>query len=422
MKAKKRNRKKSAGSASLKIILLSLIALARESRAQSVLMPPPNVDATPSAIRNFQTNEISYMRLPSEIDSGELEPFARLGPVNLRPHILYRALYAQGILSAPGQQQNTVIQEMSPGIFFEIGNHWTLDYTPTWRFYSDNHFRNTLDHDVLLTGGTTYEDWVLGLSQHYFLRSTPLIETGSQTDRELFGTTLTGLHRIDDKWSTDLSLEQTITSARYFVGYRKWSTLDWLDYQFLPRLDVGPGVGFGFVDEDAGTDMTYEEVRGRINWRATDKISLQLHAGFENRQFLATDRNLVSPLFGVAIHYLPVETTYLALHAERMVTPSYFQDQIEEVSTVGIDLDQRLVERLHLGLGVGYGNATYDASVPGVIPHMENNYYHFNARLNCEILRRGSIALTYDYLNNSSDQPGYSFSSNEIGIELGYRF
>src|SRR6185312_1384211 len=98
---------------------------------------------------------------------------------------------------------------------------------------------------------------------------------------------------------------------------REWSTLDWINYQFEPRLDIALGAGLNYVNEDSGSDMTSEQLQGRIRWRAMDRISLQLHAGLEDRQFLSGGiPDLVNPVFGASVEYQPQESTSLSLNAD----------------------------------------------------------------------------------------------------------
>src|SRR6185369_16141058 len=103
------------------------------------------------------------------------------------------------------------------------------------------------------------------------------------------------------------------------------------NYIFAPRLDVGVGLGGGYVDQDVGSDQVFEQLEARINWRATDKTSFQLHGGLENRQFLdvASD-NLPNPTFGLSIQYLPFQHTQVSLGANRSISTSYFVDDVTE--------------------------------------------------------------------------------------------
>jgi hypothetical protein len=42
--------------------------------------------------------------------------------------------------------------------------------------------------------------------------------------------------------------------------------------------------------------------------------------------------------------------------------------------------------------------------------------------LSCPFLKRGTVALFYNWSDNSSNDRGYSYQSNQGGLELGYHF
>jgi len=402
---------------------LCLLAVARATEAQSVLTPPPPFSITPPAVLQLQTEKAGA--IPSEETGFGIPLGASLlqwGPVNLRPHLLYRVLYAAGIPAAGTNDVNTVIQSISPGMLFTLGSHWSLDYTPTLTFYSNKQFRDTLDHSVILTGGTAYEDWVFGLLQSYVSSSAPLVQTGTQTDTEIYATALTASYRFNSKLSMDLALNQTIENAPLFTSYREWSTSDYLNYQFWPRFDAGIGAGFGYVAVEAGSDMTYEQYQGRIDWRLADKLSLQLHGGVEDRQFLSGNTgDLINPVFGLAVLYQPVATTTLSVSADRAVSASYFENVVTESTGVTANLNQRLLKKLFLTLSGGYSNVKYVATGVSGLAGRNDNYYLFTARLTRSIGQHASVAVTYQYNDNASNQP-FGFTSNQAGLELGYTF
>jgi hypothetical protein len=405
-------------------LLFCLLAMACATNAQDVLMPRPQYSITPPAMQPYQTNELDVFA-PAGTTTGieqEPPPF-QWGPVSLRPHVFYRFLYGDGIAAAQGDYVSTIIQQASPGFLFGIGDHWALDYTPTWTTYSNKQFRDTLDHSVTLTGGTAYEDWVFGLSQSYIFSSTPQIETGTQTDEESYLTAITGSYRFNSKMSMDLALNQSLVSAQDFTSHREWSTLDWLNYQFWPRLDTGVGAGFGYIAVETGSDMTYEQILGRIGWRPTDKISFQIHAGVEDRQFLSGgEGDEINPVAGALIQYQPIEFTKFSLTADRVVaTALTVTNSITESTEVVGDLNQRLFEKLYLDLSGGYHNIKYIASGTTDTSRTDN-YYTFDVRLSCPFLKRGTVAVFYQYSDNSSTASGFTFTSSQVGFEVGYRF
>ena len=404
-------------------LLPAICGLGGGLRAQEVLMSPPTNPEIPTALRSVGTNEMDvFVPEGGTSSQQESQPF-RYKFLTLRPHPYYQVLYGDGILVAPGQPVRTVIQQVAPGFLLDIGNHWNLDYTPAWTFYSSDRLKNTLDHAVKLTGGTTYEDWIFKLSQSYTDSSSPQVETATQTSAKTYLTAIDASYVMNSKMSLDLNANQNFVSADQFQSYREWSTLDWLNYQFWPRLNVAAGIGLGYDEEDASPDMLFERYQGRINWRATDKISFQFHGGVEDRQVLNSGiGDIINPVFGGGIQYQPFENTKLSLNADRAVAQSYLQNEVTESTTVNGDLNQRLLKRLNLDLQGGYQNVKYIDSTSGVTANRTDNYYFLNTRLNCSFLKRGTIAVFFRVSDNSSSQSGFGFSSHQYGFEIGYRY
>jgi hypothetical protein len=346
------------------------------------------------------------------------DPLVKLGPVSVRPHALYRFMYGDGIPAGGLNRVHTTIQDFSPGLLLGLYDHWSLDYTPTWSFYSSRAFKNVLNHDVRLLGGASYENWTFGLSQDYSLTSEPLVETGTQTELENFSTGLAASYRFNSKMWVDLGVNQTIVSTEGFNSYREWSTPDWLNYEFHPRLNAGLGLELGYVDMDIGPNMLYERYLGRVQWRATDKVSFRVSGGVEDRQFLDSNQgDELSPIAGVAVQYEPFDVTRLSLNVDNTVTPAYVTSGSTETTAIMGDLNQRLLGFLFLDLGGGYRRVRYVGSAPRT-----DDFYVFNARLSCNFLKRGRAAAFYQYSKNDSTEADFSFNSNQVGFELGFYY
>jgi hypothetical protein len=414
-------------SPALCLALLGLWLAGRNAAAQSILTPRPEFSITPPAVLEYQTNSQMEVFAPPESVLHPNEPPLKLGPVGFRPHAFYRVFYATGLPASGTNHVTATVQEVSTGLLLDIGSHWRLDYTPTWRFYSNKQFRDTLDHNVRFVGGTTYQDWVFGLSQIYDASSEPLVETGTQTDQETFATALTASYQINSRMSVDAALNQTFISADQFQSSREWSTLDWLNWQFWPRLRAGLGLGFGYVDVETGSDMTYEQFQVRAEWRATDKLGFQVHGGGEVRQFLSGSADdLLNPIVAGVIQYQPFEQTRLSLTASRVVSASLLtttagQSQTTESTDVVGALHQRLLGKLFLELDGGWHTVTYVTASSGATSR-DDDYWTFNARLGCTLLKRGTAAVFYHFSDVSSSLSGYSYSSSQVGFEAGYRF
>lgn len=420
---------------------LCLLALVQRGLAQDVLTPPPPTPATPSAVQEYQAgNPMQVFAPPEEIPS----PIPlQWGPVVAHPRVNYQFLYGNGIESSAGHSQDTAVQTLSPGTTFNIGDHWVLSYTPTLTFYSSSKFQDTLGQSVSLAWGLAYgNDWFFTGSQNYASSSDPEVETAAQTDREAYATALNAAHQINDKISLDMGLNQNLNyvgnggSATNFVSNlalgdsKAWSTLEWLNYQFWPRLDTGLGVGLGYNQQEGSPDSLFEEYQGRINWRATDKISFQLSGGLYDLQFMSGGASsLMTPIFGATIQYQPFAETELSVSGSRTVSASAFQGQLTENTVITGALSQRLLGKLILDLSGSYGTTKYVASASGLSTSRDDDLFSFNARLSCPLFKRGTVSVFYTYTDNSSSQSGfaasrsaYGFTSSQVGVEIGYRY
>ncbi len=403
---------------------------------QGVLAPPPAEFApTPSTLpmmgaNNPGTNQFQTVQAETLTTlAPPVEHWLDWGPLYFDPHPLYRFLYGNGIQAQPGQQSTTAINQFAPGLLMGWGNHWTLDFTPTLSFYSSRAFRDTTDYAVRLNGVTTYQDWTLGLSQSYVSSSYPLVETASQNDTETYSTALNAAYQMSTKTSLELAASQNFLFVSQAVpgqqlsDSRIWSTLDWLNYQFWPKFGAAVGAGFGYDDVSAGSDLAFEQLQGRVNWQVGEKLSLTANAGFQDTQFLNSSQPAyLSPVFGVTLLYRLFEPTTLSLTANETISPSYFQNQIIDTKGFAADIRQRLFKKLFLDVSGGYSTVSYVGTATGVNTLSGYDFSFINTRLTAPFLKHGSASVFYYWSDNSSSQPGFGYTSRQVGFELGYRF
>lgn len=409
-------------------VCATALLVANSSLGQAIIAPPPVPLAEPPP--QVQRPPLDQSEVPTTVAPVRAnEPLLEWGPLSFRPHFLYRFIYGDGIPAAPGEQRKTAIHEIYPGLLIGIGQRWHLDYTPGLRYYSSQEFEDSLDHTVSLTGTARYEDWEFGLTQGYATSSQPLIETGAQTDQENFNTGLTAARQLN----SELSLELGVSQAFRFVGEdaavgqlsdsRTWSTMNWLNRRFSEQFGAALGLGFAYDDVGIGSDMTSEQLQGRINWRPGDKLTLTLSGGADLRQFLDSGADtVVNPIYALSAQYQLFEPTTLTLSGARTVSASYFADQLTEATTISLAVRQRVLTHFFIDLGGGYGNSSYSSTTAIGDVNRDDDHFFFDARLGVELLRRGTIALFYRHTENSSNETLYDVSSDQFGVEIGYRF
>ncbi len=423
--------------------LLCFAASASGAMAQSVLAPPPAPPPlVPSSLQQYQTNQPVQMQVfvPSATAAPQQNQPFKVGPIVIRPNIFYQFLYGNGIQSSPGNSQDSIVQQFSPGVVFEEGLHWTLNYTPTFSFYSSSAFRNTINQYAQLQWATVWHDWVMTASQSYTHTDDPEIETGGQTAQDTYSTAFNGIYHLNDKLSMNVGLDQTFNSYGQtsstnlllgLVNSRSWSTMNWLNDQLWPRFSAGIGLGLGYNQQENSPDSTFQQYQLQMSWRATDKISFQVNGGLQNQQYLSgSAASLLSPVFGGGAQYQPFEQTKISLSASRTISSSAYQNENVESTSVTGDLNQRLFGGLLLDLSGGLSTDRYigTATATGG-PSRSDDIYSFNARLSCPFPKRGTVSIFYQYSETSSTQAGFapgssafSYSSNQVGFDISYTY
>jgi hypothetical protein len=405
--------------------------LAFGAMAQQILAPPPLEFSQKAAVAlPAGTNEAEMPQIVPIVPSNpDLPTWLNWGPVQLHPHLLYRFSYGDGIPVMPGQSAKTAINELSPGFLLVLGDHWRLDFAPTTRLYSSKLFQNTTDQAVALNGSTTYRNWDLGLSQNYASTTTPTIETASLTSQETYATAINATYHMSSAASLELGFGQNFlffdqnVAGQNLSNSRTWSTMDWLNYQFSPGFSAGIGAGWGYSEEQASPDTMDEQLQARITWRPGEKLTLKLAGGFQDQQFL--DSNVpdsITPIFSLSAIYQIFDPTTITLAASQTVSPSYFQSQSITSTTLIGGLRQRLFGRVFLDLSGGYSVGSYSGTTATAASNSEQDTSSLNARLTCPLLRGGTASVFYQGNWTSSSQPGFTYSSSQVGFELGYRF
>jgi uncharacterized protein (PEP-CTERM system associated) len=95
---------------------------------------------------------------------------------------------------------------------------------------------------------------------------------------------------------------------------------------------------------------------------------------------------------------------------------------VNENTSWGINLSQRLLEHFRLSGGVTHRKTRYIATSGSLPVGRSDETYSYNARLSTRFLQRGSIAVFYRRTHNDSNLNLFAFTSNQIGCEIGFRY
>jgi Putative beta-barrel porin 2 len=374
--------------------------------------------------------------IPSGAESkGNLPDPFKYDNIVVRPHFDYSLQYATGVQSAPGNSQGTIVNELTPGVKVDLGKYWSVDFSPTLRYYSSSQLQDEFDYTAGLVGHTRFGDWDLGLSQNVSSSSAPISETGAQTDENNYSTALTASYIFNETMSLDSSVSQNLdyvtdpygatANTNAAQGTRTWSVKESLNYQLWPRLTLSLVPSGGYIGSDTVANQTFEDVEARVRWRATDKISLDLSGGFNDQQFLAAGyRDSINPVFSASIQYQPFQVTDITLTASRTVSASsyYIFAQASENTMVSLGLNQRLFKKFHANLTFTYTSEDYTESIGPFSGKRTDNMYSFSARLSHPLTQRGTWSLIYQYSENESTLGGLGYNNSMVGTEFNYTY
>lgn len=369
-----------------------------------------------------------------------LHSIMQWGALHLRASASYQLLYTTELHTAPGQTADTLTHTITPVLTADIGPHVSLSYAPSFRFFSQRDFHNTVDQFVSLTAGVSVGDWGLGMSQTYSHTDEPLIETGSQTSQEEYDTGLNASYRVNDKISLDTiaSMSFQMVNEKQIPGITNsaltsstdYSGTEWANYHFSEGLNAGLGFTLGYLEQNGGFRSLSQDYQGRVNWNPGPKLSFSVSGGADVQHFLDTDLpDLVNPIYNANISYLVFDQTTLMVYANRSVTASLFQNEIDEATSVGIGVQQRLLGFLQLSAGFGYNTTTFKSTAPNPIPGQPalgtvrtDDGTTYNVGLGAPFLKRGNIAAFYQYTHNNSSQGEFGFDSSQIGVTVSWLF
>ena len=312
-----------------------------------------------------------------------------------------------------------------------------LDYMPSAILFVDHSDQDAFNQLIHLEGGYNSGRLTLSLTEdiallesanlNSFFDTTGLwanTDASGPTRVNIFNTRLRANYELTGK----LSLQGEFDSPIYFypsqISDYTISGGLYLYYNWLPKVSVGLGGTYGYDWVDApSTNQTFEQVNMRLNYEVTAKASMYASGGVEFRQFDGSRDTNDTPVFEVGATYHPFEGTNLSLSAGRRIYNSGFLASQDFATTyVAARFQQRLVQRVYLGLAVGYENSDYFTTSRDVTATRNDDYWFIESSVDLLITRWLSTGVYYLHREDSSSNDFFSFDDNQVGVRATFRF
>jgi len=308
---------------------------------------------------------------------------------------------------------------------------------PSVILFVDHSAEDTVEHLIRLEGQYRFSRLTLNLSQdvaildganlNSTLDTTGLqanVDISARTRLNLYNTRLRANYELSGKLFLTGEFDASIYDYPDFISSEILSGGLYINYNWTPKVVVGIGgtAGYDFVD-DPNPDQTFEQANVRINYQMTGKLTLTASGGVEFRQFQGHRGERISPVFEAGAVYHPFDGTTVTLTASRrMLNSGFFPDQDFAATSVTLRIQQRLLQRIYLGLAAGYENADYFSTVNGVSATRNDDYYFVEPSVDVLITRFWSAGVYYLHREDISSFDFFSFYDNQVGVRTTIRF
>lgn len=385
-------------------------------------------------------------------------PLFNVGGVDIRPHVYNQFLYDDNIflehktvkgIATPDNnagRDHDWIDVITPGLRLNAGDaaqrqsaYFDANYEAAITRFLNHTGSDSVDHNAKIELGGKLNRLALYASQSlnsYSDADTHNLAANGRVERKLWVTKAGGTYEVSDKTTTSLDLNQSINDypAAGFVSSVDRSANAWLDYQVLPKVKMGAGVGGGYlqVDGDAlshNPNTLYYNGQVRLDWQATEKLNVKVNGGIEERHLQdASAKDRLNLIFGLEGDWKLAERTMVVLAASRGTKPSNAAGDLNnEETSVSLTLKHGLMDNLTAQFEGGYMISHYSANLPtttapGAV--REDNYYYLKPSLSYRFLERAQATAFYQFRRNESNLTlnQNDFVNNQIGLELSYRF
>jgi hypothetical protein len=420
--------------------------------------PPPILDPALQQYQPAPLPPLPYSSAP-QIESVTLFP-DMVGPEAPLPTITdsrkwqfvffgsTRATYDSNIFIQPTNEQEDFIFTIAPGFAFGWGDfkgemlnigsfrdryerdlsetqietsYIYLSYTPSYTIFADHSNENTFDHDITLRGQWVLQRLTLGAHFNFLTLNVPDVDVGDRQEQRRFSGAITSKYDFSEKTSIELNLYNFIRDYERSTDTTEWRAQTWVNYQLLPKTNIGVGFAAGAVEPSAGPSQTYEQGLLRIRYKATEKLLFAATGGVEFRQVDA-ESDRTNGVFSLSLSWRPFDGTYVYLQGYRRTQTSASRGQ--NYTSTGADLRfrQRLFQRFYVGLAAGYQSADYDALENQTAGARSDDLFYIRPTVGLDITTFLSAEFGMEFRTNDSTNERRSFDDTLVFLQLNYLF
>lgn len=306
-------------------------------------------------------------------------------------------------------------------------NYFDIFYAPSGDLYADHSAQDSFNQRAGALYQHRFSKLTLSLEQTYDRQAQTVAAVGNLVTLSTYVTKASASYDYSDKLSINGTFTENVVDYET-SGYSN-SNESVADAFFLYKLDsklsIGIGPKIGWLDVSSAPNQTYEQILARVNYLYSGKLSFNLAAGAEDRQYQGpVTGDKVSPVFTLSASYLPFPYTTLTLTGQRQYNPSYnFYGQDYIATSVSFNGRHQFCRHFYYNLGLGYENDNYEgAGIDVVGPNRQDNYYFATTGFDWNPNSWLQASIYYKYQRDESNFNAFSFNDNQVGVSAQFSY
>ncbi len=358
-----------------------------------------------------------------------------------------RSVYDDNINLFESDRVSDFYTSIEPSIMVGFGdtetraeNYLRLEYIPAVFLFADHSENDSVQHVVRLEGQYRVNRLTLNLAQMVQimdgvdvqaqdssggLNQQVNLDVAGRTRFNVYNTHLNAAYYLTGKTFLTVGGDFTATHYSSLISSEVTSANLFLNYNYSPKVVVGIGgtAGYNRVDSP-NPDQNFEQANARVSYQATGKLDFAASVGVEFRHFDGDLRDqYVSPVFEIGMNYAPFDGTKVSVTANRRVLNSaVLAGQDYAVTNITAGVQQRLLQRIFLGLNGGYENSDYFSTVGTSGATRNDDYFFIQPSIAVSVTRFWTVGAYYLHRVNSSSFDAFDFHDNQFGLRSTLEF
>lgn len=410
---------------------------------------PRNADELPTesdtlSIENVEPEPILGLR--TELESSR--------KWKLTPHLTLLTTFDDNIFISERNKQSDLSGVFAPGIAFGLGEFRRelkefggyaerfeddreneATFADTRRFFFANYTvaptgfikhseANSVDHDLSLAGQWTFQKLTVGFRAGFLTSSTPNVDFGGRLNQTMTSAAVTSRYDVSEKTSLEANFSWlNLEYEQQALASTEWKNENWLSYQIFPKTQIGVGLVVGQLEVQGGTPQTFEQALVRTLYIGSGKLFFNSELGVEFRQIEESGENRITPVFALGAKYMPFVATEITLRGSSRTLASTTNAGENYVIT-GVEgrIRQRFLRRFYVSVAAGFEKSVYESVAGRVGESRTDNVFFARPSLAFDVTKWASMEVAYQYREDASTIPGFSFTQNQATIQISMHY